>query len=70
MKKQNSSSMTTNYQTGAESLNDQDMEIENKFQNRQQNYLNEENLVLIKENEMSKELSIGQSARENTKFHL
>ena len=64
MKKQNSSSMTTNYQTGAESLNDQDMEIENKFQNRQQNYLNEENLVLIKENEMSKELSIGQSARE------
>ena len=44
--------------------NDQDMIMETKFQNRQEAFLNEENFSSLKENEMSKELSLGQNKRD------
>ena len=56
----NQSSMFTNSSSNA---NDQDMAIESKFQTRQEAFLNEENFSTLKENEMSKELSLGQNMR-------
>ena len=62
----NQSSMFTNSSSNA---NDQDMAIESKFQTRQEAFLNEENFSTLKENEMSKELSLGQNMR-NLKVNL
>ena len=45
-------------------LNDQDVVMEAKFQNRQNALTNEENFSELKENELNKELSLGQNVRD------
>ena len=56
----NQASLFSNSSTNA---NDQDMAMESKFQTRQEAFLNEENFSALKENEMTKELSLGQNMR-------
>ena len=59
--KNNTPSLFSNTSNNA---NDQDIVMEAKFQNRQEAFLNEENFSALKENEMTKELSIGKNMRD------
>ena len=61
MSKNNSSSIFSQI---SNNINDQDTIMENKFQNRQEAFLEEENFSSSKENTMNKELSIGQNMRD------
>ena len=51
------------FSNSSNNANDQDMAMESKFQTRQEAFLNEENFSALKENEMTKELSLGQNMR-------
>ena len=51
------------FSNSGENENNQDNDIDSKFQNRQQEFSNEENFSQIKENTMTNELSLGQSFR-------
>ena len=51
------------FSNAGEKGNNQDNDIDSKFQNRQQEFSNEENFSQIKESTMTNELSLGQSFR-------
>ena len=51
------------FSNSSNNANDQDMAMESKFQTRKEAFLNEENFSALKENEMTKELSLGQNMR-------
>ena len=55
---------TSLFSNSSNNTNDQDTVMETKFQNRQEAFLNEENFSALKENEMTKELSIGKNMRD------
>ncbi len=57
----NSNSLFSNF---SKPLNDQDEVMETKFQNRQNAFTSEENFSELKENELNKELSLGQNVRD------
>ena len=59
----NSISSPPSFFSNSDSSNNQDSQMESKFQSRQEQFINEDNFSQIKESTMTKELSLGENNR-------